>query len=50
MTPTFPMLLAAIAAIGVVHTIASRFREKADQRRKREALARLDFRTWRAPD
>jgi hypothetical protein len=34
----------------VVHTIVGHYRDKAQKRRKREALARLGVQAWRAWD
>ena len=45
MASSFPILLTAIAVVGTAHTIVSHFRSRAEQRRRREALIRLGFRT-----
>jgi hypothetical protein len=50
MGPILPALLAVIVVVGLVHTMASHYRDKALQRRKREALLRITYQSWRAPD
>jgi hypothetical protein len=47
MATIFVTLLVVIAVAGSVHTIASHYLDKAQQRRKREALMRLNLRAWK---
>jgi hypothetical protein len=46
----FGALLVGIIIVGLVHTVAGHYQDKAEQRRMRAAMLRLDARTWRNPD
>ncbi|HLX46550.1 MAG TPA: hypothetical protein VKR43_24045 [Bryobacteraceae bacterium] len=47
MLPIFPTLLIAIAFAGVIHTAGSYYRDKAKERRTRQAMARLGSKPWK---
>jgi hypothetical protein len=50
MEQAFLASLQAILVAALIHVVASRYRQRLGQQRRREALVRLRFETWREAD